>query len=82
MNMDEAPRETLSDAVRYRHWLHELRNAANCAGISLELARRMLAHGDVERAGEMLEQSEAAWRQCRTLLSSHDQAMRETSRRH
>lgn len=77
--MDELRTTATPRAQSYSRWLHQLRNAANCAGVSLSMARRMMARGETEHAAELLEHSDQAWQQCRELLQQaerygHDDA--------
>lgn len=50
-------------------WEHDLRNAINGALISVAVARRLLAQGDVERAAVLLADTQAACERGRELLS-------------
>lgn len=48
--------------------LHDLRNAANALGISLEVVRRCIEQHDTARALDFLASAQAASERCRTLL--------------
>lgn len=50
--------------------LHDLRNAANALGISLEVVRRCLEQQDTARALDFLANAQAASERCRTVLES------------
>ena len=50
------------------HPLHDLRNAANALGISLEVVRRCIEQQDTARALDFLASAQAASERCRTLL--------------
>lgn len=50
--------------------LHDLRNAANALGISLEVVRRCLERQDTARALDFLANAQAASERCRSALES------------
>ncbi|MEN4904828.1 hypothetical protein [Luteimonas sp. TWI1416] len=50
-------------------WLHALRNAANAATIAAAAVRSALDAGDRARAFQFLDESDAACRRLRTLLT-------------
>lgn len=50
-------------------WVHALRNAANAAGVTLTLTRRLIERGDSAAALDMLDRCEAAWARTRELLA-------------
>ncbi|MBJ6980051.1 hypothetical protein [Luteimonas sp. MC1895] len=55
--------------ARSQAWEHDLRNAVNGALLSVVVARRLLAQGDVERAEALLADTQAACERGRELLS-------------
>jgi hypothetical protein len=55
--------------TRAQRWQHELRNAVNGALLSVVVARRLLAQGEVERADALLADTQAACERGRELLS-------------
>lgn len=50
-------------------WEHDLRNAVNGALLSVTVARRLLAQGDMERATALLADTQAACERASALLS-------------
>lgn len=55
--------------MRSGTWEHDLRNAVNGALLSVVVARRLLAQGDVERAEALLVDTQAACERGVELLS-------------
>lgn len=74
--MDEMPRdEDVGCSARARaEWVHALRNAANTAGVTLAMGRRLLEHGDTAGALDMLGRCDAAWADSRDLLRDASRA--------
>lgn len=64
------------NAEAHAQWVHALRNAANTAGVTLAMARRLLLRGDADGALDMIERCQDAWNQGRQLLDGAPAATR------
>ncbi|WP_162823832.1 hypothetical protein [Lysobacter sp. TY2-98] len=63
----------------HARWLHDLRNMVSTASVAASVGRE-LVHEDIESAIEFLREAEGALQQCRDLLASGADHVRDDSR--
>lgn len=60
----------------HARWLHDLRNMVSTASVAASVGRE-LVHDDLESALELLREAESALQQCRDLLASGGDHVRD-----